>query len=902
MNNRNNRSMLRSQMHKGFGIVPLVLWGSVMLSHATLAQTVTSDGTTATTVTLTGSTLMITGGDIAGQNLFHSFTDFSPEALSTLFNISDSGIERVISRVTGSTLSNINGALSVMGGNRPDFFLLNPNGIVFGTNAVLNVPGSFLASTAESLQFADGREFGTTGTSLLSVTAPTGLGIGPNPGSITNLATFTLPGSPVLSGLLVGLGGTTESIGLVGGAVNLTGGGLTALGGRVEVGAVGPNQTVGLTSTTTGYELDYGNTNSFADITLSQGAIVNSSSTGSGPIQLRGDRIAITEDARVLAATLGATSGADLTITARQLELNNRGEILSTTSGTGSGANIILEIAESFKLIGPGYDVAIQGLLAFVALGVINLNSRGSSINTQTATSSGAAGNITIKTGTLNLQAGASINSLALGAGNTGNLQLQGSEHIIVDASLISTSTSATALGGGGGLSIQTPTLQVQNGGIVSTSTFGFGASGLLDIAATTIELVETRTALPDLGPFAFLGSGTVLTAITATNSATGASGGININTETLRIAGGATLETNSSGLISPDAAKGGPLTITARESVIVEGVLPDGNLRSEIDIATTSNSAAGDLTITTKNLILRDGGRLNASATSNGASGTITVNASGDVILRNQGVVTSSAVGSATGAGGDIAIAAGGSLQLLDNSQITATTSQGNGGNLNLSAGDILLLRRGSLISTTAGQAGGSGNGGNITIDAPVLAGYDNSDIVANAFAGNGGNISITTQGIFGLAFRDQLTPNNDITASSQFGVNGTITVNEFSLDPSSGLVKLVAALHNASEQIETTCAQASDSEFIVTGRGGIPPAPEAQSGGTTGPWQDMRDLTTFLGSTVPAPVATPAPLLWQEATGFQTQANGQIALVAESHHQFAPRSRATCAMAMHP
>jgi large exoprotein involved in heme utilization and adhesion len=54
-------------------------------------------------------------------------------------------------------------------------------------------------------------------------------------------------------------------------------------------------------------------------------------------------------------------------------------------------------------------------------------------------------------------------------------------------------------------------------------------------------------------------------------------------------------------------------------------------------------------------------------------------------------------------------------------------------------------VLRQNSLINATAG---GTGNGGNITINAPVIAGFENSDIIANAVQGNGGNITITTQG----------------------------------------------------------------------------------------------------------------------------------------------------------
>jgi len=65
-----------------------------------------------------------------------------------------------------------------------------------------------------------------------------------------------------------------------------------------------------------------------------------------------------------------------------------------------------------------------------------------------------------------------------------------------------------------------------------------------------------------------------------------------------------------------------------------------------------------------------------------------------------------------------------------------------------------------------------------------------ENSDITANAFQGNGGNINISTNTIFGLKFRSQLTPLSDITASSQFGLSGQVTINRLDIDPSKGLL----------------------------------------------------------------------------------------------------------------
>ncbi|MGL5077642.1 MAG: filamentous hemagglutinin N-terminal domain-containing protein, partial [Waterburya sp.] len=120
--------------------------------------------------------LNINGGEREGNNLFHSFEEFSiPEGLEAVFeNAPD--IENIFTRITGEEASAINGILRTQGG--ANLFLVNPNGIIFGENAQLDVGGSFIATTADSIQFEDGTEFPATGAEnepILTVSVPIGL-------------------------------------------------------------------------------------------------------------------------------------------------------------------------------------------------------------------------------------------------------------------------------------------------------------------------------------------------------------------------------------------------------------------------------------------------------------------------------------------------------------------------------------------------------------------------------------------------------------------------------------------------------------------------------------------------------------------------------------------------------
>jgi filamentous hemagglutinin family protein len=191
------------------------------------------DGTTPTDVNQLGNVSEIDGGDRVGDNLFHSFRDFSVLTGNEAFFNNGADINNIISRVTGGRVSDLDGLIRANGS--ANLFLINPAGIIFGANAKLDIGGSFLASTADSLIFSEG-EFSATNLEkppLLIINAPIGLQLRENAAAI-EVRRANLDVTP------------TQQIALVGGDVGLDGAILSASDGRIELGGLAEEGIVGL--------------------------------------------------------------------------------------------------------------------------------------------------------------------------------------------------------------------------------------------------------------------------------------------------------------------------------------------------------------------------------------------------------------------------------------------------------------------------------------------------------------------------------------------------------------------------------------------------------------------------------------------------------------------------------
>jgi filamentous hemagglutinin family protein len=162
---------------------------------------------------ITGEFSRIDGGATRNNNVFHSFSEFNIGQGQRVYFANPVNIENIISRITGNSGSNIFGTLGVLGD--ANVFFINPNGIIFGPEAQLDIRGSFTASTANSFVFDSGEVFSVTTPnvpSLLTINAPVGLTTWlPSQGQISSTADLSVPQDLLFVAETIDLQGTLQA-------------------------------------------------------------------------------------------------------------------------------------------------------------------------------------------------------------------------------------------------------------------------------------------------------------------------------------------------------------------------------------------------------------------------------------------------------------------------------------------------------------------------------------------------------------------------------------------------------------------------------------------------------------------------------------------------------------------
>ncbi|WP_414586039.1 filamentous hemagglutinin N-terminal domain-containing protein [Scytonema sp. PCC 10023] len=612
-----------------------ITWGCVLAiavsgaysfsAHSALAQ-ITPDGTLPnnSVININGKIFDITGGTQAGRNLFHSFQEFSVLRGNEAHFNNAVDIQNIISRVTGSSISNIDGLIQVVG--NANLFFINPNGIIFGPNARLDIGGSFIASTASSINFADGTQFSAKPSQnppLLTITAPLGLNMGSNPGKITvqgsgheiDYGDFVKEGprdqvdtAAFPPGLKVK---PEKTLALVGGEVSLEGGVLTSPAGRIEIGSFDSNQVVNLVPVQEGWKLGYEGTPNFRDIQFFDQALVNTTGNGSGSIAIRGSNINFTSESILLADTLGDKNGGEISIFGKEIVFD-RSAIGSNTFSSGNAGQIKLDATN------------------------INFKNR-SSASIQTA-NSGNAGNINITANSLGIEGESALVSITTenSKGKAGDINIEVADRMESKNTGITTDSKGT--GDAGTINISANSLSSQISGIKSTVS-NTGEPGEINLNVTgSLELrrtgVETNTSgASDAGKIN-INANSLLIENSQVNSrteekSTGNAGEISVTAESLKIIN---LDNNPD-LVGISATSrtgnGGNINLNIGKLLL---------LRGKSSISTTagapgSGGNGGNITINVRNGSIVTVPNENSDITANtygGSGGKITINSSG--------------------------------------------------------------------------------------------------------------------------------------------------------------------------------------------------------------------------------------------------------------------------------
>jgi filamentous hemagglutinin family protein len=549
-------------------------------------------------------------------------------------------------------------------------------------------------------------------------------------------------------------------------------------------------------------------------------------------------------------------SAGDITIDSKNLLLDGGAQIDSSTTSGGAGGSVSITTAENITIAGSSTRLTSDA-------------TRGN----------GKGGNITLVAKNITVRDRASITAATGGKGDAGTVTLTALDQLLLQsAGTITTSTSGSGKGG---------TIVIQAGQILLD---GQGTAITADTLRPFADMTITIDILhPNDGDLVVLLDSPTGTRV-ALLSRVGGSGdnftGTQFNDQaTMQITSGSAPFT---GTFTPREPLGqlnnelvaGDWTLNVRDqatgnvgsleswtlqigtqtfqSTGGSSVIPDNdNIRSTITVAAPTvptvqgvgeaPGIGGNVTINADTVTVQNGATMSATTRGSGQGGTLTVNATGAVALTgsDSGLFTDS---EASGTGGNITLTSGRSVTISDDASVSASsTGLGNAGDISINAGQQLDIMGNSSVKTEAAQTsggnidiqaidrvrlvnstistsvlGGAGGGGNITIDPNVVV-LQNSNVIAQAVQGAGGNITITTP-LF-LADSSSL-----VSASSQFGLNGTVTIQS----PTSNLSGSLGPLPSEPSQVHTLLTQrcaalanGQTSSFVVAGREQLPTDP---------------------------------------------------------------------------
>jgi filamentous hemagglutinin family protein len=847
----------------------------------------------------------IEGGAQRGFNLFHSFRTFNIEEGGSVYFITPDGVTNILSRVTGSNPSNILGTLGVDG--TANLFFLNPNGILFGPNSSLDIGGSFVATTADVIQFGEQGVFSATDPTIPSSL----LTVDPSAFFFNQLEAQSPPSIQNQGFLSVPEG---ESIALLGGNVVIDRGGyLEALGGRVDIAAV---TGIGQVEFNIDRSFTVPATLSRVDVILNNRAVVDVSSAGAGAIAITARQLNLLSESSLLAGIINGNSAmtqagdinlnaesirleqgsgifnlieenaigqaGDIRITTDLLSIASDSQLISSTFGEGDAGDIVIQ-AQNVSVDNGTLDTSTfrngdAGTITIDTQGAVSLNgsfvfSTVSENNPEVFNdnAAGNAGDINIRAGSLSATNGSQLNVSTFGQGNAGNITIVvrdvvsfdgGREVLAENGSIVSVySLAASRIRPNvdpasfpslnieaGRITITARSLSLTNGGAIVADTFGATRAG------EVVLNIQEQIVADGIG-IDGISSGIFSDAINPV--ATGRGGNVSIRSNTLRLVNGGAIDVRTESF-----GRGGDITIEVNLFEAIDG--------GQLITTTTRAGRAGNITLeadririagfdsTYEQRLERFGRQLttnqgassglfaNTNSESSGDGGTIQVETV-EMALSDRARITARSEG--TGMAGDIQINA---VELLEstNSDIETIATNSSGGNINVQAERIQLSGDSDIRTNSAV------NGGNIALNAGSILAFDDSDIIASA-GEQGGDITLNTAAYFAENYQpnalnqdaERLEGNNRADINATGARSGTITTPDTSLIQNS-LTELPDTAIDTDSLLASSCvvrSQAQIGTFIITGPGGLPERPGSTAPSTypTAPVRSIPDAS---------------------------------------------------------
>ena len=791
-------------------------------------STLGSEGSVVTPDTIKGiPSDRIDGGAIRGENLFHSFTEFNIKQARGAYFSNPSGVENILTRVTGNNVSNILGTLGVNGG--ANLFLLNPNGIIFGQDARLDVNGSFVGTTADAIEFGNQGFFSATNrqtpSQLLTIKPSAFFFNQLQPGKIESSSVAPLGDN--FFGLKVP---DSRSLLLVGGDITIDGGWLNAPGGRVELAGVTDTGVVGINFDDNNPSLRIPDDLSGSDVLINNFGRVNVIGDNAGSIDISARNIELIAsylDAGIVPSLGGnETQAGDITLNAQQSTVIKgittpefisisriRNFVYAGANGEGGDIKITtqsLSVEDFSSLETSTRSRGNAGRILIQAKGEVSLREGSTIFNTVSSGGIGNAGGVKIQADLFSLLEGAEIQAGNKGGiGNAGDVNIDVRDRIVFDglysdgfASGIFTGVSEKGIGDSGEINIKANSLTLSDGARLQTKSEGQGDAGNVKIDVGDRIVFDGAKINPNLDFEHLTG---IFTTLETKSFRQG--GDVDIKTGSLTIINGAEITSKSFGL-----GNSGNITMQARKDITLDGFNHHGGTSGFFSALGSLEEPAigkgGNINIFAESLFLTNGATIGSTTLtgSQGDAGKISILTDNQVLLgggsSNESpsgifaVVQTGAIGNAN----DIEIKTN-LLSITNNSSLnTGIGGKGNAGNIKTEARILQVADGGKLVTTTSGSAkagniilsvqdniilsgsntgffantteNSTGQGGSIIIDPKIMTIQDGATISANSQGeGIGGDIELAA----GFLTLD----NGTISAETRSNTGGNINLN---------------------------------------------------------------------------------------------------------------------------